>query len=355
MNQIREDLKKLARLAASVSEAHTSAIFLPTGLFDAAQGSRQTTTSPSRSRFGAASLAGLGRTSPTNATEASHEVGEGAVSIDLVALHSSSTVLAKDCRIPVGIGLLGWVSQHGRSIHVAPFDLDSSTLGLYAEREPLKSLVAVPIPMPVEGGDERVNSPQPTGVLMCDSKRSVSFNKVQIKLLEDIAIQISRLLYWALVRDEVTTVESSWESFRFKLDQLADAIGSQSIEVVRVSIDTFVQTENDHGVSSAVHQSEQFLRLAQQALPPHFPLVRLPNGDIVIALDNMMSTFFQHKLRTLANHVGTESRPFSVSLQSFPARATRAQGVDIDCILQQRPSAVKTSTKSTIIVGGTRA
>ena len=100
------------------------------------------------------------------------------------------------------------------------------------------------------------------------------------------------------------------------------------------------------------------MRLAQQALPPHFPLVRVPNGDILVALDNMMSSFFQHKLRTLASHLSTEAKPFAVSVLSFPARSGRGQGMDIDLILQQRPTPTKTMSKTNatkMVGGGTRA
>lgn len=327
ISQIREDLKKLARLGANISEAHTCAIFLPTGIVEAG-----------------------------SLSKASDDL-ETPRSIELVAVQSLSQGLSRDCRIQVGGGLLGWVAQHGRTIHVAPFDLDSATLGLYSEPEALKSLVAVPIPMPSDAPEGRVAAPAPGGVLMCDSRKAFSFTKVQIKHLEDLAIQVSRLLFWALVKRDPTAVESSWESFRVKLDQLSDAIGAQSIEIIRVAVGTFSQVERECGVSAAVQQSEQFIRLVQQALPPHFPLVRLPNGDILVALDNMMSAFFQHKLKTLANHLSSATRPFAVTLQGFPARTARAQGFDLDLILQQRPSAATTSTKavSPIVVGGNRA
>ncbi len=328
VSQVREDLKKLAKLAANLSEAHTSAIFLKTGLLSGAQGA----VKDARSATGDDLLQ----------------------SIELVAAQSLSTSIARDCRMPTGGGLLGWVVQHGRPIHVAPFDLDSATLGLYSESEPLKSLVAVPIPMPGEAQDHRAASPSCAGVLMCDSRKAFSFTKLQIKLLEETALQASRLLFWALFKAQNTTVESSWEHFRLKLDQLGDAIGSDSIEVIRVSIDSFAQIEREHGLSAAVQQSEQFVRLAQQALPPHFPLLRLPNGDILVALDNMMSAFFQHKLRTLANHVASESRPFSISALAYSGASARGRSIDLDFILQQRPTSGRRSDPavSQKVVGG---
>ena len=243
------------------------------------------------------------------------------------------------------------------ALPISPFDLDSSTLGLYTEPEPLKSLVAVPIPMPAEVQEPRGAAASCAGVLMCDSRKAFSFTKLQVKLLEDTALQVSRLLFWALFKSQSTAVESSWDSFRFKLEQLADAIGAESIEVVRISVDSFSQVEKEHGLSAAVHQSEQFVRLAQQALPPHFPLVRLPDGEILVALDNMMSAFFQAKLRTLANHIATESRPFSISVLAFSAGSSRTRSVDLDLVLQQRPNPVRPSQKPspTKVAGGTRA
>ena len=351
IGQIREDLKKLAKLAANVSEAHTCTIFLPTGLL----------TSPNRSHeplqflpTGHGALAGT--TPPANQSDTIElkrvfQLGPDLAvgSIEMVATHSASNCLVRDCRIQVGNGLIGWVAENSRSIHVAPFDMDSSVLGIYTETEPLKSLVAVPIPMPTENPNVRTFS----GVLMCDSRKAFSFTKPQVKHLEELATLISRLLYWTLFKKEATSTENSWDSFLTKANQLSEAIGHDSIELVRISVDSFADLETAHGVSHAVQQSEQFIRLIQQALPPHFPLVRLPNGDILVALDNMMTTFFQNKIRTLANHLNEQVKPFVIRIQNFSAKACRARGFDVDTILQSMPA----STTSTIgkVVGGSRA
>jgi hypothetical protein len=128
IGQIREDLKKLAKLAANVSEAHTCTIFLPTGLL----------TSPNRSHeplqflpTGHGSLAGT--TTPANQSDTIElkkvfQLGPDLAvgSIEMVATHSASNCLVRDCRIQVGNGLIGWVAENSRSIHVAPFDMDSS-------------------------------------------------------------------------------------------------------------------------------------------------------------------------------------------------------------------------------------
>ncbi len=250
----------------------------------------------------------------------------------MVAAHSQAAILARDCRVQVGSGLLGWVAEQGRPIHVAPFESDSSSLGVYADSEPLKSLIALPVPMPAEYRDEQ----QSHGVLMCDSKRPLPFTKPQVKHLEDITTEVSRLLFWALFKREDISVECSWDSFTARAENLASAIGNDSVEFLRISVDTYAQMEQDIGISGAIRRSDQFFRLVQQALPPHFPVTRLPQGDILIALDNMMSAFFQNKIQTLVKHLNDDQKGFGVSIAVFATKGVRARSVDIDSILQRK-------------------
>ncbi len=350
IGQIREDLKKLAKLAANVSEAHSCVIFLPTGLLTSTPTTRPIEPRPSTAASQYAKSEQLGNSDTIELSKIFQLAPTLSIgSIEMVAAQSLSTSLVRDCRVQVGNGLLGWVAENARSIHVAPFDMDSTVLGIYTEAEPIKSLAAVPIPIPAENANDRSHC----GVLMCDSRKSFSFTKVQIKHLEEIATLVSRLLFWTVFKKEATSTESSWDSFITKTTQLADAIGQDSIDLVRVHTDTFSELEAKHGISVAVQQSEQFIRLIQQALPPHFPIVRCPNGDILISLDNMMTAFFQNKIRTLANHINDHANPFSISLQHFSARASRGRALDIDAILRSQASH-PTSTLAKV-VGGPRA
>jgi hypothetical protein len=249
-------------------------------------------------------------------------------------------------------------------MHIAPFESESSSLGIYSEPEQLRSLAALPVPMPSEYRDAE----SCFGVLVCDSKRATPFSKVQMKLLEDISTEISRLLFWALFKVPHSAVESSWESFLARTENLGTAIGVNSIEFLRVAMPCLSELEQCAGVSATVRMSEQFFRLVQQALPPHFPIVRLPQGEILIALDNMMSAFFKTKLHALAKHLAEEFKGFGVVIHSFAARAHRGRGLDIDAILQLAnasggttpiPSAsissTATETTPTKILGGSRA
>jgi hypothetical protein len=328
LNNFREDLQEVARLVSAITEAHSAAIFLPTDILSEV----------------------FGDTS-----------GERSGSIDLVAVHSHSK-LVKDCRVQVGHGLLGWVAEQGRPIHLTPCDVSSSALSLYADQEPIKSLVAVPIVTHnttlaapyLRTASAAVSgsiSSLPYGVLMCDSTRVDGFSNTQVKVLEQFASVIQRLLCWVKRSANGAQVETSWELFKQKTAQLGDAIGHSSIELLRIRLDSLGELETKGGLSLAVQLSEQFLRLAQQAVPPHFPCIRLPDGDVALAVDDMMSGFFQQKLQTLANHLSTAERPLQISIECYRARLAAGGQCNVDVTLQQQPISVKNSTN----LGGVRA
>ena len=344
-SQLKEDLKRLTRLAANISESHTCALFLPTGLLSS--------SSPSATHV-TPQISGSPITTTSSGTIELRRVVDSPVasrlrSIEMVAAHSLALTLTRDCRIQVGSGLLGWVAEHGRPIHIAPFDAERSTLGIYTDSEQLKSLAALPVPMPAEYKDAQ----DCYGVLMCDSKRSLSFTKLQVKHLEDVTTEISRLLFWALFKRESTSLESSWESFAVRAESLGSAIGNDSVEFLRISLNSFAELEQQIGISGAVRLTDQFFRLVQQALPPHFPVVRLPQGDIVIALDNMMSAFFQNKIQTLIKHINDEQKGFGVSIDIFSTTLSRGRSFDIDSILQSKTITEK--EQPTKALGGIRA
>jgi len=313
-HQLREDIQELTRLASLVTGAHTAAIFVP-----------------------------------------------NEASIDLVAFTSEAS-LVKNARIQVGHGLLGWVAQHGKSIHLAPCDISSSAIGIYVDQEPVKSLAAVAItPRHTTIADQRPRltqtsntgdiSSSPFGVLMCDSVSPTGFSNKEIRILEQIARSIEGVLSWSVKADQVSPVETSWDLFKQATNDLGDAIGHDSIELLRMSLESLEEIESTGGVSLAVQVSEQFTRLTQQALPPHFPYSRLPNGDLVIAVDNMMSPFFQQKLQSLANHLSSTEKPVRVSIESYRAKLGAGGRFSIDLTLRQQPVSVKNSVN----LGGARA
>lgn len=362
LNQFREDLQDVTRLISTVIGAHSTAVFIPTEIV------AQSKT------YGLCFNSGSSQREVRDAITLKQVIQPGldpkAAAVDLVAAHSSSK-LVKDCRVQAGHGLIGWVAEQGRPIHLSPCDVGASALCIYRDQDTdqsaIKSLVAVPIATDnvlrqsqVLRTSSGLNTPPlascglPTGscgVLMCDSTRVECFTNSHVRILEQFASMIQRLLCWAQKASQGAQVETSWELFKQKTSQLGEAIGHSSIEIIRIKLESLRDLEVIAGVSLAVQLSEQFTRLAQQSVPPHFPCTRLPDGDVLLAVDDMMSAFFQQKLQSLANHLSSTDRPVRINIECYRAKLAPGGMCNIDATLQQKPFAVKTSAN----IGGIRA
>ena len=340
--QVREDFERLVSHAVKITRAYSSAVFLPTDLLRSDPHYTAQVVPPTRGPSAHLQPSAQPGIDPTNEHRS--------VSIDLVAVHSHARVV-RDARIPVGASVLGWVAEHGRSIHLNPCELHSSAFGIYSDPQAIRSLIAVPI-RTTRGNGSPGEYPalQRYGVLVCDSLKVDSFTNADVNLLEEIAQLGHRLIVRALLGAERTQGEASWDDFKNRAQTLGDAIGGNSLELLRMRIDSFSDLESIAGLSAAVQVSDQFLRLAQQALPPHFPMTRLPNGDIVIAVDNMMSAFFRQKLETLANHLHSPEKPLRVTIANFRVHATASGQPDLESVFRHNSLLSNSS-----VVGGTRA
>lgn len=340
LGQIRDDLFELARLVSIATESHSVAIFLPSELLTAntSPTAHNPTTSArqlDQQRHSYARSEPLSRSLAERRDLKSH-------SIDLAAVYSHSKPLS-DCRIQVGNGLLGWVAEQGKPIHLTQFEGDSSrSLGIYLDNEPITSLVAVPIRQQTAAHSVEVE-PLACGVVMCDRISHESFTNSQIKLIEQSALVAQRLVTWSKRAEEGAQIEASWDLFKGRVLELGDAIGHDSIEILRVKIDSLLHLEVVAGISVATQLAEQFLRLAHQALPPHFPCIRAPNGDIAIAVDNMMSGFFQQKLSSISSHLSSGERVLNISIECYRAKLVNGGKIGVDATLQQKPVAVRAS------------
>jgi hypothetical protein len=263
---IRRDLCRLARFGANISDSHSCFIFVPPCFLD-----------------------------PITSSESEAEY------LDLGGYHSLSPDILEPCRLTRGIGIIGWVAKHRQSIHVSPFEHDSRTLGTYTSDQKLKSFIGIPIALQLPGGTCCA------GVVGCDSKKSYAFSKLQGKLLEDLAFEISNTLKLALLQLRRDDREASWQQFLARGETLLEALGHNAVEVLRVRTGNFTQLEAALGTGDCIAMVDQVLRFIQQALPPHFPAYRMPNGDIILVVDNMMSSYYENKISALANHVTRKS------------------------------------------------
>ena len=274
---LRADLGRLARFGANIADAHSCFILLPAHLLG---GEKQ------------------------GGQEQSSTGGAGDHLLQLGGFHSFSNEIFRDCLVPRGSGLIGWVAKHNRSIHVSPFERDSRTLGTYAVDQQLKSFIGIPVALPAPG----MHQEPEVGVIACDSRKAFAFSKVQGKLLEDLAREVSRTVELHVLCREQGSFEVSWASFVRQGEQLAEALGAGAVDVLRLRLLNFRHLEHTLGAEGAIQLVEQTVRLAQQSLPPHFPMLRLPNGDVLLVVDNMMTSFYENRIRALCEHVAIKRR-----------------------------------------------
>ena len=292
-DRVRNDLAHLARFGANICEAHSCFIFIP---YEAL-------------------CALVGNVAPS--------IIEERKALVLVAVHSlSQDEIVTHCRLPSGFGLIGWVARHKRSAHVSPFDLDSKTLGLYTSKQELKSFIATPIALPSSLCAEH-------GVLACDSKKSYAFSRVQGKLLEDLSREIANTIDLLIARQQSGHPTVMWNNFAAKASEIRSSLGENSIEILRISVSNAGRLELALGTAEYVSLSEQLFRLTQQALPPHIPLIRLCNGDLIACLDSMMSSFYESRLRALSERLGQGNTKVNLEFRRVSPRDKRFRGLSV--------------------------
>ncbi|MBX7145333.1 MAG: GAF domain-containing protein [Oligoflexia bacterium] len=273
---LRQELSRLARFGANIVDAHSCFILLPSAVLD---------LFASRVSLGAPNLKNSYRSDL----------------LELAGYHSLSNDIVPGCIIPGESGLLGWVAKHQRPIHVSPFEHDSRTLGTYAHDQQLKSFMGVPISVRCSAQADLTH----TGVVACDSKKAFAFSKLQGKLLEEFAAQVSETVQLHAALLENREPQQNWIGFLERAHQLADALSMESIEILRIRFQNASNIETRYGTSRLWELYEQVERLIQQALPPHFPLLRLPTGELLLVLDNMMTSFYEAKISAICSHLSS--------------------------------------------------
>lgn len=208
----------------------------------------------------------------------------------------------EDAFVTAGSGAIGWVSKHEEPIQSQMFENELGT-ELYRNEPSEREIIAFPVPIQVPPG----TAPTRAGVVIADRHASsVPYTSREEEILAGLARHISSVL--ALWRDTQEHMESdkrsSWEHFLGQVRELRSALGDGSLEVIRMRSSNFAAIEKQVGTADAVAIVEQFERLVAQALPPQFPLFRLPDGDLLIVFDKMMRSFFEAKLNELNRATG---------------------------------------------------
>jgi hypothetical protein len=281
---LRIDLARLARFGANISDSFSCFIFLP-----------HTILNPQE---------------PEHPTQV----------LEIGGFHSLSNQVLVQAKLPIGFGLVGWVSKNSQPIHVSPFERDSTTLGIYSSDQQLKSFIGIPVSLQLLGAA----APGYCGVIACDSKKSFAFSKLQGKLLEDLANETSNTVRLYHRLRSAQSSSASWSEFAERASQLAQTLGPQALEVVRLHIANLSDFEFNLGPSRFSAWLDQIYRLIQQALPPHFPVYRSASGDYILVTDSMMTSFYQNKITALKPYFAAANLVPDLIFTKRSVRAARA-------------------------------
>lgn len=250
----------------------------------------------------------------------------------LAAYHSNSKQVLEQACLSVDSGLFGWVSKNQRPLRVYPFDRDSRTLGVYAERENIKGIVALPIHLANYGQELGKH----VGVLACDSLKDHELSAKQLQWLHELTLSIASTL--RLLWDNNRAIEQapSWTGFETKALRLIETLGVNCVDILRIRINNLDRIETQVGTARCVDLVDLFARLVSQALPPYCPSYRLPHGDTMIVLDNMLSTFIENKIKAVANHIAPLKERFELSFVRTPCLNNKGEAANLSHLLSKK-------------------
>jgi hypothetical protein len=316
-SNLQKDLSRLAAFGLNIADAHSCFILVPPLAI--------ARCSP---------LQSAANSEPNNNQPESHQF------LEIGGICSLSQEVVENAKIFLDSGLIGWVAKHGKSIHVSPFEHDSRTLGVYSSDQQLKSFIGIPIAI---GEPDFAGKTEHTGVIACDSKKSFAFSKVQGKLLEDLAREVANTISLHQRTALVATQQPCWDIFLESACALGHSLGVLSLEILRIHQNDFENLERAVGTMKAIELTRQAQRLIQQALPPLYPSLLLPNGDIIVALDTMMSTLIENKIRAVCQHLSAENYTIEFEFIKNPIRKRKERSVHLETLVVE--TATRTLTR----------
>ncbi len=317
-SNLQKDLSRLAAFGLNIADAHSCFILVPPLAIARCAPHQSARTS----------------SEPNNNQPESHQF------LEIGGICSLSQEVVENAKIFLDSGLIGWVAKHGKSIHVSPFEHDSRTLGVYSSDQQLKSFIGIPIAI---GEADFAGKTEHTGVIACDSKKSFAFSKVQGKLLEDLAREVANTISLHQ-RAAITSAQlPCWDTFLESACALGHSLGVLSLEILRIHQNDFENLERAAGTMKAIELTRQAQRLIQQALPPLYPSLLLPNGDIIVALDTMMSTLIENKIRAVCQHLSAENYTIEFEFIKNPIRKRKERSVHLETLVVE--TATRTLTR----------
>ncbi len=309
---LRDNLCRLAQFGANLTDAHSCFIFLPSIFLWHDKALAQDKAAISQA-------------------------------IDLCGHHSLSSDVIDNVRLSRETGLIGWVAKHNRSIHVSPFERDSRTLGVYSADQTLKSFIGIPVLFK----DGPTATPL-VGVIACDSKKSYAFSKLQGKLLEDLAREVANTVNLVVRSHHSQPARPQWEDFLGSVNQVVTSLGRQSVEILRIRLGNSDQLEQHLGTRRAYELTSQVTKLVQQALGQSGPTFCLPNGDILVVLDNMVGALCENKIRAISSHFQVDGKKIEFIVSRVALGDKRCRNMDLDSLFAACTTFESTLTRGVV-------
>lgn len=290
--KIDDDLNKIADLILDIIPAQSCFIFLPTEVMTG-------------------------------------QVGEGNVSglLQLAGYASTKKIDLKH-RSKSGTGIVGWVSKNNQSTIINDFQHSPQSLGFYSEQTTIGSLISVPIKIDFCKYDW--HQEEISGVLYCDNTEPNSFNKAIENILNKFSHEISKNVKLCLKVNSNIAKNLNLQDFSSKVDSLITKLGKSSLEIMKIKLKNSVEIEEKLGISQFVLLFQKMQRLIQQVLPQQYPIIHLPSGETLIVMDNIVTKYYENKIRIMAAHISPDNLILDYEFSNIPIATNKKEKITID-------------------------
>jgi hypothetical protein len=91
-----------------------------------------------------------------------------------------------------------------------------------------------------------------------------------------------------------------WREFSFGVEQLVSMLGREAVEILRIRVTNADSVLHKVGGAEWCRLFDSFTRGIRDILPPHYPVIVLPHGDLVAATDEALTGFFVAKISSFS-------------------------------------------------------
>lgn len=107
-----------------------------------------------------------------------------------------------------------------------------------------------------------------------------------------IELELLEIIKSRLIERHTGSPASDWNEFLRKVSVLSNALGVNESIYCKISI----SYRPNRTLAESVEIHERLFNIVRQTVPPLFPQVRLPDGEILVALDPNMANYFAQRI-----------------------------------------------------------